>query len=258
MTYEKQSYPTSTPLPSSVTAVVLAGSDENEPLAKHFNVSSKALIPIEGKPLVSYVLEALKTSQNVKEIIYVGKESDQLSELFDFSVSSVQQFTDNLARGIEVALNNAPKQDILIVSADLLWLSAEDVDIFISKCIGASVYYPVISRSVVEQTFPEQKRTYAKLKEGEFTGGSLMLIKTSAVTKLLSFAENAYKSRKNLLALARLIGFDITIRFLTRTLTIARLEKHIGKRLGESVKAVLLEQAGIAMDVDELTHLSVK
>ena len=256
MTYKKHSSPTPNPLPNTVTAVVLAGGDENEPLAKHFDVASKALIPINGKLLVSYVLEALKASKSVKEIIYVGKKGNQLNEFFDFSLDSGKQFTDSLTKGIEVALNTAPKQDILVVSADLLWLSAEDVDTFISKCTGASIYYPVIPRDVVEKTFPEQKRTYAKLKEGEFTGGSLMLIKTSAVAKLLPFAEKTYKARKNLLALAKLIGFDIIIRFLTRTLTIARLEKHIGKRLGEPVKAVWVARAGIAMDVDELTHLN--
>ncbi len=254
MTYEKQSSPTSTPPPSSVTAVVLAGSDENEPLARHFGVPSKALIPIEGKPLVGYVLEALRASQSIKEIIYVGTEDNQLSELFDFSLGS-GKFIDNLNKGIELALNTAPKQDILVVSADLLWLSAEDIDTFISKCTDATVYYPVIPRNVVEKEFPEQKRTYAKLKEGEFTGGSMMLIKASAVAKLLPFAEKTYQARKNLLALARLIGFDITLRFLTKTLTITRLEKHIGKRLGEPVKAVFVARAGIAMDVDELTHL---
>ena len=240
--------------PKLVSAVVLAGGDENEPLAKHFGTTSKALIPIKGKPLVSYVLKALKESKSVKQIIYVGLEDTQLKKLFDLSLDPGKQFIESLTRGVKAALNHDP-ENVLVISADLLWLSAEDIDSFISYCKDAAIFYPIIPKAAVEREFPQQKRTYAKLKEGEFTGGSLMLIKANAVAKLLPFAQKAYKARKNLLALARLIGFEITIRFLTQTLSINRLESHISKRLGEPVKAVFIERAGIAMDVDELTHL---
>ncbi len=238
-----------------VTAVVLAGGDENEPLAKHFGTTSKALIPIKGRPLVSYVLEALKESKNVKNIIYVGTQDTQFSSLFDLVLGAGKRFTETLSRGVEAALDYTPKQDILVISSDLLWLTSEDIDHFITLCKDAAIFYPVIPRSAVEKEFPEQKRTYAKLKEGEFTGGSLMLVEASAAKRLIPFAERAYQARKNLFALARLIGFDITIRFLTRTLSVARLEGHISKKLGEPIKAVFIERAGIAMDVDELTHL---
>lgn len=243
---------------SEITAVVLAGRDKDEPLAKHFGVASKALLPIAGKPLVNYVLEALKNSAKVKQIVYVGEKSSELTEKLDVTLPASNNFSTNLGKGLKAALDLAPQQDILMISADLRWLTAEAIDKFIANCTDAAVFYPIIPRNIVEQEFPEQKRTYASLREGEFTGGSLMLIKNSAVDNLLPFAEKAYQARKNLFALARLIGFDITIRFVTRTLSLARLEKHISSKLGETARAILVEQAELAMDIDELSHIVIE
>ena len=55
-----------------IVAVVLGGSDHADPLARKMGVAAKALVPIGGKPMAIYILEALRESVAVSASIYVG------------------------------------------------------------------------------------------------------------------------------------------------------------------------------------------
>ena len=66
---------------SPLIAVVLGGSDRADPLAREAGVTAKALVPLSGKPMASYVLAALRGSASVSEYIYVGKTTPDLDTL---------------------------------------------------------------------------------------------------------------------------------------------------------------------------------
>ena len=53
----------------SVTAVVLAGGDDRDELAVAAGVPATALMPVAGRPLAAYVLEALAASGRVREVV---------------------------------------------------------------------------------------------------------------------------------------------------------------------------------------------
>lgn len=248
-------------------AIVLAGYDEKEPLSQHFQVAAKALVPLAGKPMVAYVLEALRSSQTISQIIYVGVKHPQLAGLYDVQLEPSPYILENLKNSIAHVQQNEPEA-MLIVSADLAWLDAEAVDTFVqqSQKEDAALFYAVIAAEQVRQQFPTQThRQFARVQadgkvegkvEGsssqEFTGGSVLYLRPEAITSLLTFAERAYHARKNPLALARILGFRLTMQFLSRSLTIRAVEKRVSVLLGVQARALQMPHANLAIDVDTL------
>lgn len=53
-------------------AVVLAGGSPDDPLAARYGVAAKTLVPVHGRPMVAYTLEALRATPEVGRVVYVG------------------------------------------------------------------------------------------------------------------------------------------------------------------------------------------
>ena len=243
--------------PADVVAVVLGGGADA--LAAHAGVASKALVPFQGKPLGLYVLEALRGSPYITHVVYVGEPSSLFAPHVDRVVTPGKGMADSLQGGLEAARAvSTPGGRLLAVSADLPWLTAEAVDHVLSPGAAdtAALLYPIVPRAAAEAQFPGQKRTYARFKEGTFTGGNLIVLRPSMVPTLLPFVDRAYRARKNPLALAALIGPGILLKFVTGRLPLAVLERRISEILQGSVRAFITPHAALGADVDKPEHLS--
>lgn len=248
----------------STHALVLAGFDHNEPLSQHFQVASKALVPVAGKPLAYYALQALQQSQVAENIIYIGHHHAQLEPFYDSQLEPSSSILENLQQGIAQAQQQGAS-DILLVSADIVWLQAEDLGDFLSQARTrkGELIYPVISATAVRAQFPRQtQRQFARVRPdahsplAEFTGGSVIFVRQAAIEPMLAFAERAYHARKNLWALAQLLGMKLALQFLRRRLAIPEVEARVSHLLGISAQALRIERAGLAMDVDTLEELA--
>lgn len=239
---------------AQVAAIVLAGGGRDDPLAAHFGAAAKALVPFKGRPLAAYVLEALRHSQGVNEIVFVGLESPLLSPFACRRAPPGAHLVESLKNGVEAALKLSP-QRLLVVSADLPWLTSEAVDAVVRMAPEAAFVYPIIPQRAAKRQFPGQKRTYAKLQEGRFTGGNLMLLTPGITASLLPFVERVYRARKNPLALAGLVGPGTLLKFVTGRLGLAALEQRVSKLIGGSARALITEHACIGADVDRPEQL---
>lgn len=237
------------------TAVILAGGSSQDPLLQKANVSSKALLNFQGKALGSYVLEAIHNSKSIEHCIYMGETNTELDKLITDQLLPEKDYASNVLKGIRYAIDTYNAQDIMIVSSDLPWLLAEEIDSFIELAPIGDLIYPVINKEDSEKAFPQLKRTYAKLKEGRFTGGNLVLVKAEVIEQLEPFIRRMYNARKSPLKLASILGIPFTLKFLLGQLALGDVEKHISKLLRLDVKAVPTEFASIAADIDKLEHL---
>ena len=239
-----------------VTAVVLGGGGSNA-LSTAAGVPAKALVPFHGRPLASYVLDALRESSRVGPIVYTGEATPELALQTDRVLPAAETFLGSFSAGVGAALELTPQNPVLVLSADLPWLTGAALDDFVNaaQTAGAALAYPVIRREVAQAQFPDQARTFVKLKDGHFTGGNLMLLAAEAVPVLLPFIERAYQGRKNPLALARLFGVDFIVRLALGRLSIAAIEERAERTLGVRVRALPTLHAGIGADVDKVEHL---
>lgn len=65
------------------------------------------------------------------------------------------------------------------------------------------------------------------------------------------------ESRKNPVALARLIGAKVIFKYLTKQLTIKDVEERVDKMLGIKALAVITPYPEMGFDVDKVGHVQV-
>ncbi len=240
---------------STVTAVVLGGGEAGDRMAEEAGVEAKALVALDGKPMGAYVLEALRGCPEVDRIVYVGPVNVRLRGLYDVAVPSGQRLVDSLAIGLGAALASAPAGRLLVLTADIPWISGEGLSAFLAAAPDADLVYPAVTEAASVARFPHQQRTYARLREGRLTGGNAVLLDASAVPRLLPLIDRAFKARKNPLALAGLFGTDILLAVLLGRARIPQLERRLQRIAGIRARALVTDDAALAADVDRPAHL---
>lgn len=236
--------------PPPVTAIVLAGGDASDPLAASFGVASKAHVPWQGQPLVGHVLKALRDSPNVGRIVYVGTPPDGLDPQPDYTLPSGKLFSDSVSMGLGAALAVAPGTRLLLVTGDLPWLTAGAIDRFLEQARD-DLNYPIISKETSLEQFPDQQRTWVKLKQGQVTGGNLAVFNPELVPDLLLLTDRFFAARKNPVALSSLLGFGTLLALLRGQADLPKLEATVSRLLGHTVRAVLASDASLGADVDK-------
>ena len=239
--------------------VILAGGGKEKELIEYTGLANKAFIPIHGKPMLAYVLEALKKTGEVGRIVVVGpiNELAPLIERYEIiAVSEAHNVPENLRKGVDIL---KPRAHFLIVAADLPFLKAEAVSSFLKQCkpYEWDFYYPIVSKEDNEQRFPGVKRTYVQLRDGTFTGGNLFLLNPASLDKALPRLEQVFSLRKSPIKLAGLLGSKFIFRFIARQLTLSELETRFSALFALSGKAVITRFPEIGTDVDKPSDLEL-
>ncbi|GGN03650.1 acylneuraminate cytidylyltransferase [Thermus composti] len=226
-------------------AIVLAGGAE--PWAEKYGVRSKALVPYRGRPLAAWVMEALAGAG--LSVVYVG-EAQGLSPSPRLVLPDRGSLLDNL----EAALAHVEGR-VLVATADIPHLTPEAVRFVLEKAPKAALVYPIVPKEAVEARFPKTRRTYARLKEGTFTGGNLLLLDKALFFQALPLARRVVALRKRPLALARLVGWDVLFKLLLGRLSLGEVEARAGRILGVEAKALITPYPEVGVDVDREEEL---
>lgn len=245
------------PDPDPLCAIVLAGGEASDRLARTVGAPGKALVPLAGRPMGSYVLDALLTSRSVQRIVWVGHADGSMEAHLDARLPPGEALAESLGLGLGAALAVRPRpQRVLVVAVDIPWITGDGLDAFVAAAPeDAEVTYPVITRSVAEGRFPEVRRTWVRLRDGEVTGGNLVLGEPAALVKLLPWIDRATRLRKNPWVLASLLGPFTALALLAGAASIAGLERRVQARVGVRARALLSEDASLGNDIDRLDHL---
>ena len=240
-------------------AIVTAGGINlpNDPLYQLTGVVKKALIPLAGRPMINWVVEALYGSGLVKHIVIVGLEPDEITfnAIPIHFVASVGGLLDNVLIGVNKVRTLNPSIDkILLSSSDIPLITPEIVRGFISECAlqDGDVYYAIVEEKTMEARFPGSKRTFVPFKGGRYSGGDIFLFKNTAVDKTnVDLLRSLTGSRKNYLAQARMLGFSFIIRFLLRLMTVDEATARARELLNVDARVVDTRFAELGMDLDK-------
>lgn len=216
-------------------------------------VASKALLSYRGKPIASYVLEALAHCSQITQIVYVGELTTELSAQVQQTVPAGNRLLDSLAAGLQQLDDNS--HTILAIAADLPWLSAAAIDDLLTAAEGFAATYPVVTQATMRARFPNQARTYARLQEAHVTGGNAFVFSKASLPRIMPFVERAHKHRKNPLFLAQLTGLDAVIRYMLGRLSLAGLEARASYLLDLPAQVHISPYPELAADVDKGSHL---
>ncbi len=235
--------------------IILAGRKKNGVLEAQFNVSTKALIPFNERPMILYVLDAVRDTPGVRNIIITGPKDVLIPVVSEDNIKLLPD-RGGILENIEEAigyLNPSEDDFVLIITSDIPLITSEMIAYFVNTAekYDADFFYPILRKEVCEEKFPETKRTYGTVKEGTFTGGNLFLVRAHAFMDARDILKRAISYRKKPWKLSKLLGLSFLIKFFAKKLTIPEVEDRAYELLGYKGKAIEVPYPEIGIDVDK-------
>ena len=253
---------------NSINAVILAGGTASEEIRALTGVNNRALIPLAGRPMIDYVVDALAGSTSIEKILVVGNVPE--SGRYDVVPDQGSLF-DNLVAGLRAATplpqplsppgKGASSEYALVSTSDIPFLTSAAVDDFVRQASerAVDIAYPIVEMGAYRGRFGDMKRTTVKLREGEFTGGNLMLLRTEFIIGQPERIKAAYAARKDIFKLGLLLGPNVLFRLIVSQtlapsmLSLPAVEAAAARVLGpgSTVAAVATSYPEIGTDVDK-------
>jgi molybdopterin-guanine dinucleotide biosynthesis protein A len=247
----------------TISAIVLAGGliTADDPLYPVAGELKKSLLPVAGKPMVQWVIEAIDRATTVSRIILVGLED----KLWFETTKPVSALPDtggmltNIKQGLEkVNGQSSGNHIVLLASGDIPTITPEIVDWRVTEAlqVGADINYAVVSKETMEARFPRSQRTYVRLRDMQVCGGDLNVLRASIVAHD-ELWERIIAARKSAWRQVSMLGYDLLLQFLLRRITLEAAGRKVSERLGLAGFGTLSPYAELAMDVDKPAHLEV-
>ncbi|WP_035619078.1 nucleotidyltransferase family protein [Hyphomonas johnsonii] len=245
-----------------VSALVLAGARASgDPLCVSERVPSKALIDIQGEPMLARVLRALTLSRRVREPVHVSGLDDELLQRASggLPVRGVISVEGGPAASLLGALGLDVPIPLLVTTCDHALLTPQMVDHFLREAIAgdADLTVGLATRQTIESVYPQTKRTYLSLGGPELSGCNLFYIATPDALRAVRFWRAAEQDRKRPWLIAWRFGPLTALHILIGRPGVEKVFETVSKRLGTRIKAVLLPFAEAAIDVDSTRDLEL-
>jgi CTP:molybdopterin cytidylyltransferase MocA len=251
--------PNATSNSEPIDAVVLAGSVNRIALFPGNAPGRKALVEMNGWPLIGYVLDALEDAPSVGRIVVVGAPEVRALASRWPGVDTVPEGTtlvDNAWRGIQAGRT----ERVLFCNPDQPLLSAAMVERFTQRALACDA--DVVTSWVRLESlgeYVEGEHKFARFGDGSYAHGNLFLVKrhfpkAAAVHRRL---DRLYQARKNVLRFAWALGPALFLRYaftmlVTRKIpTLDEVLAIVSKHFGVHVEAVVCPDPEIVLDIDE-------
>lgn len=248
-----------------LSALVLAGDrSPGDPLAQASRSGCKALLDIEGTPMVRRVLAALQQAALVADVTLTGPQEQQLAsdpELRGWiaaqgfgwfpPAASPSSSAAAVMREIDV------EQPVLLTTCDHPMLTATMVDAFARQALHreADVVICLAPYALVREAYPDMKKTVLRFSDGEFCSCNLFIFNTLEGRGVADFWRRIEQQRKKPLRIIRLLGWRAVLRYRLGLLSLEEALQRLGKRLGLRIEPVVVPYADAAIDVDSLADL---
>ncbi|HHW62094.1 MAG TPA: NTP transferase domain-containing protein [Syntrophomonadaceae bacterium] len=245
-------------------AIILAGGKNSDELKEMAPCDNEGLIFIGNYPMIYYVYRAVRSSQLIRNIIICGPEGELKKHLPQdderlFFTTSGDNAMESFQHGVEALKKIEISPMVLALPTDIPFITTEAIDDFLRRGaeMQADFCYPVTTKEANDLKFPGVKRTYVRLKDGILTGGNLFLIRSEIIPDCLEIGTQLVERRKNPVAMGRLFGPGLVIKYLFHCLDIAMIEKRFYKMLGIRGRGIISPYAEIGVDVDKPSDLQL-
>ncbi|PWH19391.1 MAG: hypothetical protein DDG59_03185 [Anaerolineae bacterium] len=239
-------------------AIVTAGGipKAGEPLYPLSKGIEKALLPIAGKPMIRWVLEALEDASKINAVLVVGVELPETMQTSKVRaiLPNQEDMLANILAGMRKLLEIDPAaHHVVLVSSDIPAITGEMVDWLVQTTMQTDedVYYTVIERHVMEAKYPLSRRSYTRLKDIEVCGGDMNVVRATLAAENQAMWQKIIAARKNVFKQAALIGLDTLLLLLIRQITLDQAVRTVASRMKISGRAIVCPYAEIGMDIDK-------
>lgn len=268
-----------------VDAVILAGGvipEREADFRQAVGVGCKSLIPLNGRLMVRYVIEALKGARGINRVAVVGPK--ELQGHPDCAAADVVlKESAGRSENLFLALDAFPDADrILMLTSDIPLVTPEMIDDFIVHLPPeVDLAYVFVREETVLAKYADRPAPPVEeggrqmpnwvtvaLKEGKFTGTPCVAFSQGAAEKSRPFLKQIFDDRdmgnvinalKPLFGAAFLMKVGLAIKFpsLASLISITDVEEKLSKGLGLTCRGYVSPHAEMAFDVDHLTDVSI-
>ncbi|MFX1254411.1 MAG: cytidylyltransferase domain-containing protein [Promethearchaeota archaeon] len=229
------------------------------------NVDNKALIPLNGKPMIYYVLEELNKSKTVKSITIAGLTKEDISfeiqKPLEFIEGGISAF-DTFERGMKHFISKKePPKYILNVGSDIPLVTSEMIDKIVASINennDIDVYLNITMYEDFKKSFPERRKTKTNLKRGPIAGGDLNVLTPYIIEgKSGKTLRRIFKYRRSTLHMVRIFSPKLIFRYLLKSLSIEDIIKLAEKKFNLKGAAIITSFCGQCADVDNVEDITI-
>ncbi len=239
-------------------AVVLAGGARDAVAALEPGAPNKAFVRVAGRTLLARTLDAIDATPALGPVVVVAPRSARgRPELATSSASGEPRdvrddgptMTESLRSGLR---GFDPDALVFVCASDLPILDRTAIDDFLARALAsnADLVYATVERSAHEARFPEVPHTWATLRDGTFCGGGCIAMRPRVLPALEAVLGALGAARKNPLRLAGIFGLPTLLRYATKRLTIAQVERRASRILRAPAAVAVCAYPQIAVNVD--------
>jgi CTP:molybdopterin cytidylyltransferase MocA len=244
-------------------AIVIAGGipGPEDPLYPLTQGRPKALLELEGRPMLQWVVDALEASARVEHVVAIGPGPELGLRFGSKTVCLPDQggMIANILFGLKTVQRLSPgATHTLLASGDIPAITPEMVDWRVAtvEAARADLDYAVVERKSMDRVFPGSRRSFTRLKDVEVCGGDLNGLSVNVVCDKPLW-DSLVASRKNAFKQAALIGYDVLLLAMFRRLTLRDAERRVSRNLGLKAHVTLCPFAEVGMDVDKPHQLEL-
>ncbi|MCL5102920.1 MAG: nucleotidyltransferase family protein [Armatimonadetes bacterium] len=209
---------------------------------------SKARIPINGRPAISYVIDNLRACDLISSVTLVcDKATYELAPDADTYVEANGDETSGILAGARAA-NGAGR--CLVISGDMPLASPEAIGDFLACAPDCDVVYPVVERNDVEDFFPGRKAHYVGAREGHFTGSSILLFRPEVALSRDRLLATLLNARRDPASLVGLLGPALAFKLMLSTLSVGDFEESLSTALGVNCRVFVSHYPELILSID--------
>ncbi len=218
-------------------------------------VDQKALLPIMGRPMIDWVITALRATPEISALAISATPTETLRACVgDIPVIE----TDHGPSGSVACALEIYDTPLLITTADHPLLRPEWVRDFMAQASNNCDFaIAIATREAIFRDVPNTKRTFIRLADVQFSGCNMFYAATPKAKAIVQFWQNIERNRKKPWRLAFGIGWPVIWDILRRRLTTERLATHIHRLTGVAIKFISIEDGRAAVDVDKPSDLTL-
>jgi CTP:molybdopterin cytidylyltransferase MocA len=243
------------------TVLILAGKRDGriDPLAERAGASHKCMVPIRGKPLIQWVLEAAEPAFPDRPIlvsIHDGAVIEGLEIVQRLAASGrlrVVPAGPGIVDSVHAALGEGDDYlPLLITTGDNVLATPEslrDLDAG-ARAAGAGAALAVASRETILAAHPEGQRRFYEFRDVALSNCNAYWLRDRASLRAAESFRGGGQFIKTKGAIAKAFGIGNLLRFRLGWWSLDAMMGRLSKRFGVKIVAHFYTDGALAVDVD--------
>lgn len=230
-------------------AVITAGGTVEGSFAAAIGTPVKALAALGTSTLLDVAIEAC-AGAGIDGIAVVGGDAVR-THLAGRDVRVIDAVDDG-AENVLLALDAWPKERFVYLTSDLPFVNGAGLRDLVSRSEPFALSMALTAGETFDARFPGAPPAGLQLRGERVVNGCAFVLAPESIAPARALATRFFDARKSRFALARLLGPAMCLRFLTKRLAVADIERYARGVLGIPVGAIRGADPGLCYDVDTL------